>query len=144
MDHHPLRRVENKRVRKFNALHWPAELRTKVGRASIRGINMEPESLFLTCKKISISLLTSTYVCKEKKSLTLQYDLEVKLKDTQTGPSSDSLSKAHAPVVPRVEHSWKWQNGSDEIQHATRVCCVLLKLKITVSSWYKMIYKCPD
>lgn len=31
MDHHPLGRVKDKRVSKFNALQGPAELRTEVG-----------------------------------------------------------------------------------------------------------------
>lgn len=26
--------------------------------------------------------------------------------DLQTGPSSDNLSKAHTPVVPKVKQSW--------------------------------------
>lgn len=58
MDHHPLRRVKNKRVGEFNALQGPTELRTEVSRASIRSINMEPESFLLTCEKVSILVLT--------------------------------------------------------------------------------------
>ena len=32
-----------------------------------------------------------------------------KFEDVHTGPSSDSLSKAHTPVVPKVAHSWTGQ-----------------------------------
>lgn len=56
-DHQPLGRVEDKRVSIFNALQGPAELRTDVGWASVCCINMEPHSLFCTCKTSRVIIL---------------------------------------------------------------------------------------
>lgn len=53
MNHHPLGRVEDKRVRKLDAPQGPAELRTDVGWASVRSVNVEPHALFCTCRKDS-------------------------------------------------------------------------------------------
>lgn len=59
MDHHPLGRVEDERVSEFNALQGPAELRTEVGWAGVRSIDVEPQSLFCTC---TTDLNTSTVI----------------------------------------------------------------------------------
>lgn len=52
MDHHPLGRVEDKRMCKFNAVQGPAKLRTEVGGTSVGGVNMEPQRFFCTCAQL--------------------------------------------------------------------------------------------
>lgn len=54
MNHHPLRRVKNKRVCKLNAFQRPAKLWTEVGGASIRSIHVQPEGLLFTCAKAGL------------------------------------------------------------------------------------------
>lgn len=49
MDHHPLGRVEDKRMCKLNAIQGPAQLRTEVGGTGVGGVNMQPQLFFCTC-----------------------------------------------------------------------------------------------
>lgn len=51
LDQHPLWGVENKWITKFNTLEFRAQLRTEEGCTSICSINVQPQSLFLTCTK---------------------------------------------------------------------------------------------
>lgn len=99
MHHHPLGRVEDKSMSKFNALQGPAQLRAEVGRASVRSVNMEPHSLFCTCEK-DLNTMTFHVVLSNRTD-----NIGSKFEDVQTGPSSDRLSKAHTPVDPKVAHS---------------------------------------
>ncbi len=109
MDHHPLGCVEDKRVSKFNAFQGPAKLRTEVGWASVRSINMEPQSFFCTCKKRFKYKYCNSANASHGRTQCFDFItdiIESKFEDLQTGPSSESLSKAHTPVDPKVAHSW--------------------------------------
>lgn len=100
-DHHPLGGVEHQRISVFDTLQRPAQFWTQIRRPSIRSINVEPQLVFCTCIEKNALFF---FFFKGTRKID---HIGLESKNLQTGPSSDKLSNAHTPVVPKVRQSWK-------------------------------------
>lgn len=67
VDHHPLGRVEDKRMSKFHTIQGPAQLRTEVGCTSVGGVNVEPQLFFCTCAHHHTDCIKFCCACQMEK-----------------------------------------------------------------------------